>query len=54
MTARSVTPLDDHDVGVAVVDQPVDERHPDRPGTDDEIVGLELRFPDDLAHSSFA
>ena len=45
MAARSMAPLDHYDIGVAVLDQAVDERHPERAGTDDEIVGLELRVP---------
>ena len=48
VTAGSMAPLDHHDVGVAVLDQRVDERHPERAGTDDEIVGLELRAPGGL------
>ena len=38
-----MTSLDHHDVGVAVLDQRVDERHPERAGADDEVVGLEPR-----------
>ena len=45
MAARSVASLDHHDVGVAVLDQRVDERHPERAGTDDEIVRLEPLVP---------
>ena len=41
MAARPVASLDHHDVGVAVIDQRVDERHPERARTDDEIVRLE-------------
>jgi len=43
VTARTMAALHHHDVGVvAVLEQRVDERHPERAGTDDEIVGLEL------------
>ena len=52
MAARSMASLDHHDVGVAVLDQRVDERHPERAGTDDEIVGLELRVPADAPQDS--
>ncbi len=41
MATRSVPPLDHDDVGVAVLDQRVDERHAERPGANDEIVGLD-------------
>jgi hypothetical protein len=43
--AGAMAALDHHDVGVAVLDQRVDEGHPERAGTDDEIVRLELRVP---------
>ena len=42
----SMTALDDHHVGVAVFEQGVDERHPHRAGTDDEMVGLDRRITD--------
>jgi len=45
MTARSMAPLDHHDIGITVLDHAVDERHPERAGTDDEVVRLELRVP---------
>ena len=43
VAAGSMTPLDHHHVGVAVLDQRVDEGHPERAGADDEVVGLEVR-----------
>ena len=46
VTAGSMTTLDDHDVGVAVFEQGVDERHPHRAGTDDEMVRLERSITD--------
>ena len=52
MAAGSMAPLDHHDVGVAVLDQRVDERHPERAGTDDEIVGLEPRVARHARQSS--
>ena len=45
MAARPVASLDHHDVGVAVIDQRVDERHPERARTDHEIVRLEPLVP---------
>ena len=47
MTAGAVPSIDHHDVGVGVFDQGVDEPHPERPGADDEVVGLHLAL---LAH----
>jgi hypothetical protein len=46
MAARSMTPLDHHYVGVAVLGQRVDERHTERAGADDEIVSVEFRTPE--------
>ena len=46
MTAGAVPSFDHDDVGVGVFDQAVDERHAHRPGTDDEVVGLELTMLD--------
>src|SRR4029077_202468 len=43
VTARPVAALDDHHVGGRVVDERVDEAHADRPGADDEVVGIERR-----------
>ena len=45
VAAGAMAALDHHDVGVAVLDQRVDEGHPERADTDDEIVRLELRVP---------
>ena len=42
MTAGPVPPIDHHDVGVGVLDQRVDEPHPERARADDEVVGLDL------------
>ena len=39
----SVAAFDHYDIGVAVLDQRVDESHPECAGTDDEIIRLELR-----------
>ena len=43
MTTGPVPPIDHHDVGVGVLDQGVDEPHPECPSADDEVVGLHLR-----------
>ena len=43
VAAGTMAPLDDDDVGVAVAKEFVDERHPERTGSDDEIVSLEVR-----------
>ena len=42
VAARSVTPVDEHDLGVRVRDQRVGERHSRRTGSDDEVVGLDF------------
>ena len=43
MATGTVVPVDHHDVGVGVLDQAVDEPHPQCARTDDEIVRLDLR-----------
>ncbi len=49
MSAGRVASVDDGDRGVRMREERVGERHPRRPGADDEIVGFELRphHPDD-------
>jgi hypothetical protein len=42
VTARTWTTVDHDDVGIAVLDQRVDEGHAHGTGTHDEVVGLDL------------
>ena len=46
MTAGPVPSVDHHHVGVGMLDECVDETHPERARADDEVVGLE---PDAVA-----
>src|SRR6185295_5660934 len=41
VAARPMAPFDHDDVSVAVLDQRIDERHPERAGADDQIVRLD-------------
>ena len=42
VTAGAMPPIDHHDIGVGMLDQRVDEPHPERARADDEVVGLDL------------
>ena len=42
MAARTVAPLDHHDVRITFSDERIGKRHPGSPGSDDKIVSLDL------------
>ena len=46
MTTRPMTPINHHDIRVAVLDQCVNERHPQRTGPHHEVIGLEGKLAD--------
>lgn len=45
VTTRTVPPIDHDHIGIAAVEEGIDERHAERPGTDHEVVGLEPVVP---------
>jgi hypothetical protein len=41
VTTRAVSPIDHHDIAVALSDERIRERHPGRTRTNDQIVGID-------------